>query len=116
MAVERLARRFWATRRPMLSGQMGQLERLDSIEGSTPLRRRPGSVFEVRVEDRTAVAALGMRELLMPSFCQSALRFVASARESFTPADIPGLDPDGRLVLARRLVREGALEVEGVGG
>lgn len=114
--LERLARRFWATRRPMLAGQMGQLERVDSIDVSTTLRRRPGSVFEVRLEGRTAVVALGMRELIMPSFCEPALRFVASTRESFTPADLPGLDREGRVVLARRLVREGALEVEGVGG
>jgi lysine-specific demethylase/histidyl-hydroxylase NO66 len=114
--LDRLARRFWDTRRPMLAGQMGQLERLDSIDASTSLRRRPGSVFEVRLEGRTAVVGLGMRELLMPSFCEPALRFLGSAREWFTPADLPGLDPDGRVVLARRLVREGALEVEGVGG
>jgi hypothetical protein len=41
---------------------------------------------------------------------EPALRFVAERIEPFFPADIPGLDEAGRVVLARRLVREGVLE------
>jgi hypothetical protein len=43
---------------------------------------------------------------------EPAARFVAgrAVDEPFRPADLPGLDEAGRLVLARRLVREGLLE------
>jgi hypothetical protein len=59
---------------------------------------------------------LGLRELKLPPFCEEALRFVAGSAGSFTAADLPGLpDPESGLVLVRRLVREGALEVEGAG-
>ena len=38
----------------------------------------------------------------------------AAGYEPFTPADLPGdLDDEGRLVLVRRLVREGFLVISG---
>jgi hypothetical protein len=52
----------------------------------------------------------------MPAFCEPALRFVAGREAPFVPADVPGLDEASAVVLARRLVREGALEVTGAGG
>jgi bifunctional lysine-specific demethylase and histidyl-hydroxylase NO66 len=110
-AVRSFARAFWSRRRPMLGGQLRQLGLVDRIEDATPIRRRPGSVFEVSVEGDEASVLLGMRELRMPAFCDQALRFVARSVQSFRPADLPGLDDESRLVLVRRLVREGAVEV-----
>jgi lysine-specific demethylase/histidyl-hydroxylase NO66 len=116
-SVRSFARGFWARRRPMLSGQLRQLREAESIRADTALRRRPGSVFEVAVEGDEATVELGMRNLRMPAFCQEALRFVADAEGTFRPADLPGLDDGSRQVLARRLVREGAVEVvDGAGG
>jgi bifunctional lysine-specific demethylase and histidyl-hydroxylase NO66 len=115
-AVRSFARTFWARRRPMLRGQLRQLGLVDRIENATPVRRRSGSVFEVSVEGDEASVLLGMRELRMPAFCGPALRFVARSGESFRPADLPGLDDESRLVLVRRLVREGAVEVVDAAG
>ncbi len=40
------------------------------------------------------------------------VEFLASADAEFTAADLPGdLDEEGRLVLVRRLVREGFLQL-----
>lgn len=48
----------------------------------------------------------------MPAFAEPDLRFVAGAAGPFRPADLPGtLDEGSRLVLLKRLVREGAVEV-----
>jgi hypothetical protein len=111
-----MAHSFWSSRRPLLSGHLAQLGRADEIEATTPLRRRPGSVLVVEVRDGRATALLGMRELRMPAFCETALRFVAAREGPFVPADLPGLDQVSSVVLARRLLREGALEVAGADG
>ena len=115
-AVRSFARAFWSRRRPMLGGQLRQLGLIDRIEDATMVRRRVGSVFEVSVEGGEASVLLGMRELRMPAFCEPALRFVARSGESFRPADLPGLDDESRLVLVRRLVREGGVEVVDAAG
>ncbi|HEX2026348.1 MAG TPA: cupin domain-containing protein [Actinomycetota bacterium] len=111
--VAGFARGFWSRRRPMLSGQLHQLRAARAMDEGTPVRRRPGSVFVVSVEGDEAVVVLGRTELRMPAFCEPALRFVAEARDPVSASDLPGLDPGSALVLVRRLVREGALEVEG---
>jgi bifunctional lysine-specific demethylase and histidyl-hydroxylase NO66 len=115
-SVRRVARGFWSRRRPLLPGQFGQLEAARRLEATTELRRRPGSVFALSVEGDEAVVVLGMRELRMPDFCEPALRLVEDAPDRFRAADLPGLDEPSRLVLARRLVREGAVEVVDAAG
>jgi bifunctional lysine-specific demethylase and histidyl-hydroxylase NO66 len=108
--------RFWRSRRPSLAGQMVQLEGVRSLGPESLLRRRRGSLFRVSVDGEDAVALLGLRELRMPAGCEAALRFVAGAERAFRTEDLPGLDSESRLVLARRLVREGALELVDAAG
>ena len=108
-AAESMVAEFWRRRPPELSGQLTQLARLDRLGAETLLRRRPG-VFAVGVEGDRAVALLGGRALWMPAWCTDALRFVEAADGPFRCGDLPGLDPASSVVLARRLVREGALE------
>src|SRR5919109_1822774 len=103
--------RFWRTRRPALAGQMAQLGRLRSLTAEDPLRRRPQGLFRVSVQEGEARVLLGLRELRMPGGCEPALRFIARAEGAFRAADLPGLDAGSRMVLASRLVREGALEI-----
>jgi hypothetical protein len=112
-APRALGERFWRTRRPFLAGQLGQLERLRSMTHETTLRRRSRGVFRVSVEGSEARVVLGFKELRMPGFCEQALRAVERTTGSFRPTDLAGLDPESALVLARRLVREGAVEIVG---
>ena len=52
------------------------------------------------------------KEIGFPAHAAPELRACFEAEEPFRAADLPGeLDADGRLVLARRLVREGFLRV-----
>jgi bifunctional lysine-specific demethylase and histidyl-hydroxylase NO66 len=113
--VRAMARSFWSSRRPELGGQLARLGQAEEVEAGTPVRVRPGSVFVVEVREGRATVLLGMRELRMPGFCEPALRFVAGRTEPFVPADLPGLDASSAVVLVRRLVREGALEVPRAG-
>jgi len=115
-AASSFAREFWGRRRPILNGQLVQVAGLHRVDSKTVLRRRPDCVFRVSTEGAEVALLLGSRELQMPAFVEPVLRFLAEA-ESFSAPDLPGdLDADSRIVLLRRLVREGALEVVGLGG
>ena len=62
-------------------------------------------------DDRVRVL-LGDRHLDVPGWLRPALEQVRAADE-LTPGDLTDLDAQSRLVLCRRLVREGLLEVVG---
>lgn len=111
-ALQSHAERFWRSRRPLSTGRLTQLQLLDEIDAATRARRRAEGVFRVASEDETVTVSLGSREVRMPSFCEPALRFIADAPGAFAASDLPGLDEASRVVLVKRLVREGALEVE----
>lgn len=115
--ADRVARRFWSTRRPLLRGQLAQLAALDRIDASTPVRRREGAVCRLiaSADGETLRAVLGDRELRMPSFVGGAMRTVLE-RDELTAADLSGdLDEASALVLVQRLVREGLFEIEAAG-
>ena len=104
----RRRRRLVATRRPVLPDQLTQLRGLEALTLETPLERRETVLFELqgstlRFEGKTVA---------FPADAQEDLEFVAGAEDEFTPADLPGdLDDESRLVLVRRLVREGFLRL-----
>jgi hypothetical protein len=110
-AAERLARRFLTGRRPILAGQLQQLDLIGSISDSTRIRRRPGTMCVIRQTDQEIAVFLGDRELRMPAWVRPAVETVADAPELAVEDLAPHLDHDGRLVLVRRLLREGLLEV-----
>jgi hypothetical protein len=77
----------------------------------TLLRRRPGHPCELVPEGDRLRVLLGDRELTMPGHLAVALDVVRRAGD-LRPADLADhLDEQSRLVLCRRLVREGLLEV-----
>lgn len=110
-ALRGFSERFWRTRRPYLAGQLGQLERLRTISPGDRLRRRPSGVFRVSARGDEVRVQLGFRELAMPPSCEAALEFIAGRDDLFRTGELPGLDSDSAMVLVRRLVREGALEI-----
>jgi lysine-specific demethylase/histidyl-hydroxylase NO66 len=108
--AERTARRFWAARPPLLRGQLRQLLALDELDDATVVRRRPGAVCRLEVRGDRLTVLLGDRELAMPAGLEPAMRRLLEAA-SVAVADLAGqLDAPSRLVLVRRLVREGLLE------
>jgi bifunctional lysine-specific demethylase and histidyl-hydroxylase NO66 len=111
--AEEAAGRFWSSRPPILVGQLQQLLALDEISDTTVVRRRAGSVCRLQ-RDRGGrpVLQLGDRRLTFPAWVAPALDALL-ARETFTVTELAGeLDPESRLVLVRRLVREGLLEID----
>jgi hypothetical protein len=105
--VERRRRRkLVRTRRPILGGQLTQLRALDGLDLDTLVERRPTVIFDLA----GSTLSFEGKDLSFPEEAAEDLAYAARADEPFTAADLPGdLDDEGRLVLVRRLVREGFL-------
>jgi hypothetical protein len=105
---ERLVR----TRRPIRNGQMADLRGVDALGLETLVERRATVLADLHVSDEEAVLAFEGKEVRFPAHVTAEVEFVATAEQPFAPADLPGeLDADGRLVLVRRLLREGFLRL-----
>jgi len=92
-----------------LRGALVDRMRLDEMTVDTGLRRRPGKPCVLRTEADRLHILLGDRRLSVPRRLTDAVEQVRALGE-LTPGDLP-LDPQSSLVLCRRLVREGLLEV-----
>jgi JmjC domain len=105
-------RSFVRTRRPLRDDAFDQLRALDDLDLDTPLERRPTVIADLSdAKDGLRLSFEG-RELVLPAFLRDDLEFLLATDEPFRPSDLPGrLDDQGRLVLVRRLVREGLLRI-----
>ena len=108
--VRKLRGKVLTSRQPLLRGQIHRLLALDEVGEETVVTRRQGSVCVLDITDGELIVLLGDRELRMPPWVEPAMSRIASGG-NVTVSDLPGLDEAGRLVLVRRLIREGLLEV-----
>jgi ribosomal protein L16 Arg81 hydroxylase len=99
------------SRRPRLYGQMAQLQALGSLTLNSVVARRPGLAYAL-VEEPSAIRVQCYgNEIRFPQSAINAVQYVLSHQE-FRISDLPDdLDDPGKLVLVRRLVREGVLSV-----
>jgi ribosomal protein L16 Arg81 hydroxylase len=106
--ARRARRRFVDGRRPILDGQLTQVRAAGDLSLDTPLQRRPTVIADLdQTADATTLRFEG-KEVRLPSRAHEAVAAIAAADAPFTAAALPGpLDHAGRLVLARRLIREG---------
>jgi bifunctional lysine-specific demethylase and histidyl-hydroxylase NO66 len=106
---EVVADRFWSSRLPDLTGGIRDLLALDDLDDVTPLRVRPAATCRVRVAGDQATLVLGDRRLTVPAAVAPVVDRIV-ALETFAPKELDDLiDEPSRLVLCRRLVREGLL-------
>ena len=105
--VERRRRRkLVRSRRPILGGQLSQLRALEALDLDTVVERRPTVLFDLA---GTTLSFEG-KDISFPDEAAEELAYAAGSEDPFTPGELPGeLDDEGRLVLVRRLVREGFL-------
>ncbi|HEV2425856.1 MAG TPA: cupin domain-containing protein [Terriglobia bacterium] len=108
--LERFADDLVSSRPPSLRGQMAQLAALNTLSLDSVLGPRPNLAFYLRAQDDSLRLECYGRTLTFPARAAEAVRF-ALAHSEFTVRDLPGLDDDGKLTLARRLVREGLLMI-----
>jgi len=103
--------RFLGSRSPSLRGGLVDRVALSDLDDDTLLRWRPGASLTVLPDGDALRAVLADRELGVPARVGPALAYLEQHSE-LTPADLGSmLDLQSRLVLLRRLVREGLLEV-----
>lgn len=115
-AVETETTRFLTTRNSALRGGLSDRLAVQHLDDDTVLCRRAGAPCVIRPgidgDGDTVRLLLGDRELSMPARLTQVLAYVR-AHAVLRPRDLGAwLDPQSRLVLARRLVREGLLQVE----
>jgi hypothetical protein len=108
----RMRRRLVERRRPILDGQLSEVRALDELDAETLLERRPTVLCEL---DGTTLVFEGKR-VTLPDAALAELEALAVLDEPFRVGDLPGdLDDEGRLVLVRRLIREGFLRRSAAG-
>jgi bifunctional lysine-specific demethylase and histidyl-hydroxylase NO66 len=111
-AADDAADRFWSTRPPDRSGGLRDLLELDHLDDTTPLRVRPDVSCRVRADGEQVTLVLGDRRLTMPARLEPVVERILDLA-AFAPKELDELiDEPSRLVLCRRLVREGLLTVD----
>ena len=109
--ARRRRERFVRTRRPVRESELTRLRSLDDLTLETTVELRPTVIADVHAGDDVRVVFEG-KEVVLPAFVREEVEYAATAAQPFCAADLPGeLDDDGRLVLVRRLVREGFLRL-----
>ncbi len=112
--ARRARRRFVAGRRPVLHDQLSQVRDLNGLTATDPVERRPTVIAELEEQGDATVLVFEGKEIRFPPKAAPAVRVAGRIGHRFRAADLPGpLDEAGRLVLVRRLVREGFLRRAG---
>lgn len=111
-AVERIGVSLVRKMDPLPDGHFEQINLLPQLRPESSLVKREGALCLVSVRNGSASITYPGNYVNGPSWLEPAFRFIAGAR-SFLVSEIPELEDDqSRLVLARRLVREGLLRIE----
>ena len=100
------------SRRPIRVGQLRQLRALAELNLETELERNPTVLAELVERNATISLVFEGREVSFPRRVRDEVGWLAGSEGPFALSELPGsLDDEGRLVLARRLVREGFLRL-----
>ena len=108
----RKRRRLLRSRRPVREGQLSSLRALEGLSLDTGVEPRRTVLADVAAEDGSVSLAFEGKTVTLPAHVRAEVEALAGASGPVRPRDLPGeLDEEGRLVLVRRLVREGFLRV-----
>ncbi len=94
--------------RPEPIGPLAQGAAAATLTGRTPLRVRSGLRYALSTDAEHALLRVLDKTVTMPAGVDTALKTVLSGG-GFTPQDLPALDADEQLALARQLLREGVV-------
>jgi ribosomal protein L16 Arg81 hydroxylase len=107
--IERFAESFVTSRRPNLEGCLAELDSPPQVSLESRLVARQHLMHLLREEGENVVVLFGATRIELPAFTRGALSFALSGAP-FRVSDLPGpLDDSSKIVLARRLIREGML-------
>ena len=109
LILQKLAEDFVTSRRPDLTGALQEIEQGAAVARDTRLVARPHLAYRLNENNNEVTLLFGASRLTLPAAAAEPLRF-ALAGAPFRVNDLPGrLDEAGKVVLARRLLREGLL-------
>lgn len=94
--------------RPM-DGQLLELGAQMSIDHQTPLALRPGCLAHAFARPAGVALAVDGRTIRLPAGVEEAIDFIRT-RPRFCAAQLPGLEYESRLILARTLCKQGVLQ------
>lgn len=107
--LERLAENFVTSRRPDLYGNLQELHDAPQISADSRVEPRPNLIYRLREDNENVVLLFGSTTITLPSFASEPMQF-ALRGQPFAVRDLPGqLDDPGKVVLVRRLIKEGLL-------
>ena len=111
--AEVMRAKFVGGRRPVLDGQLDDLRALASIGPESSVWRRESVIADLmELEDGSVALVFEGRRVAFPAHAREELEAVVGSSGPVPLSELPGqLDGEGRVVLARRLVREGFLRV-----
>jgi ribosomal protein L16 Arg81 hydroxylase len=96
---------------PPLRGQLAQMASLDRLKMDSVVGARTGVIARLRTGPESTLVECHGRSITFPQQAREAVRF-ALGHSAFVVRELPGdLDDQGKLVLVRRLIREGLLVV-----
>lgn len=104
---------FLTGRVPRAHGQMAEMMKLKGLTADSRVSARPNLIHDLRhfPDEGTVRLICHGAEIELPDFAQATLAAAMTARD-IRVADLPGdLDEAGKLVLVRRLVREGLMVI-----
>ena len=102
---------FLSQRTPALRGGLNDLVGIEELTDDTVVERRPTAACVLRPGPERLSVLLGDRELRMPLRLTEPMEFVRD-HGAFRVGDLaPWLDEESRLVVTRRLLREGLLRI-----
>jgi hypothetical protein len=109
--LEEFRHNFVIGRSAALDGQLRQVRAADALTPGSVVGARPNLIYLIEPGEGAVHLVWRATRLTFPVFVEEALAF-ALEHERFAVADLPGtLDEAGKLVLVRRLVREGLLGI-----
>jgi hypothetical protein len=104
--------RFVSTRRSVLPGQLAEVRALAALGIETPVERRPTVIADLK----GMTLSFEGKRVSFPEHAREELEAVCASDGPFRASELPGsLDDEGRLVLVRRLIREGFLRRSAAG-
>ena len=110
-ALDHFADDLVSTRNALLEGQLEQVLRMPSVSVDDTAGCRPNLLYRWRVKDEQIVVSCYGAEMRLPEFAKEPLLY-ALETPRFRIGDLPGeLDDAGKIVLVKRLIREGMVRI-----
>lgn len=111
-AIERLTKRFIGGMSPLPDGHFISLDAVNEINPNTTVAKRKGMICHITRKTDSVTIQFPGGTVEGPQSIQPALRFITNS-EQFLVKDLPGiLSSHSKVVLVRRLVKEGLLMIQ----